>query len=1118
VTVSHLESSSATRQAGFRLSRFELYNWGTFHDRVWAIEPFGQNTLLTGDIGSGKSTLVDALTTLLVAPQKIAYNKAAGAESRERSLRSYVAGYFKSERGDAGFSAKPVALRNRKAYSVILAHFHADEIDQYVTLAQVFWQRESQGQPERLYAILEGRLTIGEHFSRLAEIRELRQRLRTVGAEVYDSFTSYGSAYRRRLGISDERAMDLFHQTVSMKSVGNLTDFVREHMLEAFDVEPRIRALITHFDDLNRAHDAVRLARERIERLEPLVADCDAFRTATGEIDEYTACRKALRPWFASLKAELLQRRIALLGTDIERQERWIVSLTTQYRAAETKLEQIREAILRNGGDRLESIRRDIETIAAQSTERERQCAEYDALAHALGLSSAIDEEHFVANRPALEREREALDIAQERTQAALTEATIVNRQLRVEIGEVESELASLRQRRSNIPMGMLHLRERLCQEGALDETTIPFAGELITVRSDASDWEGAAERVLRNFALSLLVPESLYGRVVEWVDRAYLRGRIVYYRVRSLRDVSSFGTADPDSLVSKLSIRPESPFFSWLTTELSKRFDLICCDDLDRFRREPRAVTRAGQIKGRGERHEKDDRSDIGDRSRYVLGWSNEAKISALEKQVLDVTVRLGESQHSIDGIVTQRKVAQSRVGTVERLAAIRHFRDIDWRSLVVAIDELESQRRELEEGSDILRTLEHQLSETRADMQRLESELRQRQGGLSVAQDKLEVARTTLAECEVVLDATPDEAKKCYFPTLESMRSEALGEHELSVESSDNRERDMRDWLQAKIDASIKRAERLRDAIVRAMQEYCGRYPADAQELDAAIGAASDYRMLLDRLRSDDLPRFEERFKELLNENAIREIANFQSQLYREVRSTEERIESINRSLHEIDYNSGRYILLESQRSVDTEIRDFQQDLRACTEGALTGSDDNRYAEAKFLNVRAIIERFRGREGMADVDRRWTRKVTDVRYWQTFSASERWREDNREHEHYTDSGGKSGGQKEKLAYTVLAASLAYQFGLERPSGRSFRFVAIDEAFGRGSDESTRYGLELFKKLDLQLLIVTPLQKIHVIEPFVSNVAFVHNDGRESQLRNLTIEEFRAQRTARIG
>ncbi|NLE01813.1 MAG: ATP-dependent exonuclease SbcCD, C subunit-like protein, partial [Fibrobacter sp.] len=140
------------------------------------------------------------------------------------------------------------------------------------------------------------------------------------------------------------------------------------------------------------------------------------------------------------------------------------------------------------------------------------------------------------------------------------------------------------------------------------------------------------------------------------------------------------------------------------------------------------------------------------------------------------------------------------------------------------------------------------------------------------------------------------------------------------------------------------------------------------------------------------------------------------------------------------------------------------------------------------------------------------------DVRNWFVFAASERWMEDNTEHEHYTDSGGKSGGQKEKLAYTVLAASLAYQFGLEwgEIRSRSFRFVVIDEAFGRGSDESTRFGLELFKKLNLQLLIVTPLQKIHIIEPYVASVGFVYNpDGKESLLRNLTIEEYRAEKEA---
>ena len=72
----------------------------------------------------------------------------------------------------------------------------------------------------------------------------------------------------------------------------------------------------------------------------------------------------------------------------------------------------------------------------------------------------------------------------------------------------------------------------------------------------------------------------------------------------------------------------------------------------------------------------------------------------------------------------------------------------------------------------------------------------------------------------------------------------------------------------------------------------------------------------------------------------------------------------------------------------------------------------------------------------------------MTDVRNWFTFAASERFVETDEEWEHYSDSDGKSGGQKEKLAYTILPASLAYQFGLEggAETARDFRFAVIDE------------------------------------------------------------------------
>ena len=273
-------------RSGFRLHRLEVFNWGTFDARVWTLVLDGRNHLLTGDIGSGKSTLVDAVTTLLVPAHRAAYNRAAGAGSRERTLRSYVLGHYKSERNELSVSARPVALRDPSHYSVILGVFRNEGYDQTVTLAQVFWVADTQGQPARFFAAAEGDLSIAGEFAHFgSDITRLRKRLRGAGVEIWNTFPPYGAWFRRRFGIDNEQALDLFHQTVSMKSVGNLTEFVRGHMLEPFDVAPRIAALIRHFDDLSRAHEAVLRARHQIEHLAPLVADCERHAGLVAEVE-----------------------------------------------------------------------------------------------------------------------------------------------------------------------------------------------------------------------------------------------------------------------------------------------------------------------------------------------------------------------------------------------------------------------------------------------------------------------------------------------------------------------------------------------------------------------------------------------------------------------------------------------------------------------------------------------------------------------------------------------------------------------------------------------------------------------------------------------------------------
>lgn len=1106
--------------SGFRLTRLEVFNWGTFDSRVWTLQLDGKNGLLTGDIGSGKSTLVDAITTLLVPANRIAYNKAAGADSKERTLRSYVLGHYKSERNEVTGAAKPVSLRDHNNYSVILGVFHNAGYDQTVTLAQVFWMKDAQGQPARFFLGAERALSITSDFAQFgSDITQLRKKLRALGAELHDSFPPYAAWFRRRFGIENDQALELFHQTVSMKSVGNLTDFVRSHMLEPFEVGPRLQALIAHFDDLNRAHQAVLKTQQQVELLTPLIADCNRHSRLATEVDQLRGCRDQLRPHFAGLKLSLIDKRLDSLAQEWQRSDTQAQKLDALYEAQAQQLDELKQAINDNGGDRLERLAADIRRKEQLRDTRKAKARRYSELARLLGEPEPADASTFAMQRGRFQSGREEERNRDADLQNTLTEHSVTLRQGKQEHAQQSLEIDSLKRRRSNINEQQIQIRTALCAALGLNVDEMPFAGELIQVRDDERDWEGAAERLLHSFGLALLVPDAHYKAVAEWVDSAHLRGRLVYFHVRSRKTVE-LPELQRDSLVHKLAIKPDSPHYDWLERELAHRFDVACCATPEQFRREPRAITRAGQIKDPSGRHEKDDRHRIDDRSRYVLGWSNSAKIAALESKRNQLEMRLGEIGSQISAIQKEREGLTSRLEALARLEEFIAFDELDWASVTTEIAQLEDERSRLEAASDVLK----QLNDTLRALQKTQKETG---ADLQTARDKRAKVEQRRSDAQALRQQTAEllhaaVSDDTVLEKLEAMRVEALGEHQLTVESCDNREQDLRIWLQARIDAEDQKLKRLLEKIINAMAAFKELFKLETAEIDASLEAAFEYENLLAQLNRDDLPRFLARFKELLNVNTINEIANFNAQLARERETIKERITYINKSLGEIDYNPGRYIVLESQASPDAEIRDFQQELRACTEGTLTGittesTDDAQYSEVKFLQVKAIIDRFRGREGLSEQDRRWTSKVTDVRNWFLFAASERWREDNSEHEHYSDSGGKSGGQKEKLAYTILAASLAYQFGLEWGAvrSRSFRFVVIDEAFGRGSDESAQYGLQLFKQLNLQLLIVTPLQKIHIIEPYVSSVGFVHNEGgRASKLRNLSIEEYRAQKT----
>ena len=741
-----------------------------------------------------------------------------------------------------------------------------------------------------------------------------------------------------------------------------------------------------------------------------------------------------------------------------------------RLRGQETNL---RVELAGHGGNRLAEIERQLTDCDAVRVSRLGRAERFAALLADADLAPVETAVQFVGRRSEITAARDTARQDLAGYQNALTETGMRASALREEAAEVNAELRSLRERKTNIPKKQLELRAALCRELRIGEEALPFAGELIAVRDSEADWEGAAERLLHGFALSVLVPDEHYPAVSDWINAHHLRDRVVYYRVpEPSRAAAAPPQRGPGTLAAKLRVK-DTPFAGWLEHELGRRADHECVETMAEFRRMPRAITKAGQVKGSGGRHEKDDRFRIDDRSRYVLGWSNQRKLDALLDRAGILAGRLSKVAAEQKRHETARDAAIKRGEVLAGLDQTREFAEIDWQSMVNRAEELRAEQRELEAASAELARLTRDLEAVKKRITDQEGALRALDGRLGGLDNRQHAAEGVMHDVRGILAEDACGPARAQFAVIEEVLAGVGRLAPATTAACDRAETEAGTEFSTLAAKRGDRLARLSNKIVAAMGEFRRQYPVETSELDDSVESADGYRELHGRLTGDDLPRFRRQFKTYLNQNTIRDIAGFQSQLNKQAELIRERIATINSSLVGVDYNPGRYIRLEPLPSPHADIRDFRADLRACTDDAVSGEDSDHYSEQKFLQVSRIIERFRGREGLTEADRRWTRFVTDVRNWYTFAASERYREDDTEYEHYADSGGKSGGQKEKLAYTILAASLAYQFKLEwgAAKSRTFRFAVIDEAFGRGSDESTRFALELFGRLGLQLL-----------------------------------------------
>ncbi|MBN2824328.1 MAG: hypothetical protein JXQ76_03310 [Campylobacterales bacterium] len=1096
------------RRAGFRLAFFEAYNWGTFYNHIVKLDLESHNALLTGDIGSGKSTLVDALTTLLVPHQKIVYNKAAGANTKERSLHSYIVGEYKSSQDEHFGSSKAIALRDENSFSVLLARFENEGYDESLTIAQFFTTQNRD--VSKFFVTSQNQLSIEKDFLHFKDIRELKKRLRSLNhTKVFDTFKEYAKEFRRTMGLKNEQALNLFYQTVSMKSIENLTEFIRTHMLESNNMDRDIETICSNFADLNHTHQLILKAKHQIELLEPIAKDEKEYKKLIGEISTLEAMNRGLSSYFAAFEKELLESKINELTIELTKNTSRKKELRESLKILEQTILDQKLELKTNGGDRLNQIESEIKQTNTLLQSAKSANEEFNRHVKALGYTAVSNEHRFLHTYKEIQEEYENIDKKQDALDNNIMLSSHTLERYKESQSELEIEIIHLENRPSNIPTKNSTIRDDMAQALGIGREDLPFVGELISVID--KQWQGAIERVLHSFALSLIVDSDYYEEVSEYVEQTNLQGKLIYLKVNSKQKFKDFFATIPNSLLDKIELKIDSPYYEWLNHNLQERFNITCVQNMEEFRRYKKALTLHGQFKTSLVKHEKNDSYGINDTKRWVLGWDNLIKLKEFQNELSHLNNKIAYLQKEIEQSKMTKKSMGTQRDTLRDALKYESFERINWYKFAKAIETLQEERNELESSNDIIQSLQNSISKNENVKAEQEATFEKLNNEIGRLEDRIENRAEELnSTISILLNTTLDENIK---EELDKLKNQ-LCDYQLNLNNIKTSHNSIREKISRDSRYKNEKKNNLSVTIQKNMNQYILAYPVESKEFDATIASMGEFIQRLQQLKKNDLPKWEYKFHELLKEKTIHHFVMLQANLDEEAKSIEKKIEQINLSLKDIEYSEGTYIELIASKSNIADIKEFKQKLKSVVMGSI--GEDNSYDEQKFLQIKELIERFNGREGYIDVDKKWRKVVSDVRNWFDFSASERYLSDGSQKEFYAHSGGKSGGQKEKLAYTVLASSLAYQFGLEYGSiqSRSFRFVMIDEAFGRGSDESTRYALKLFEKLKLQLLVITPKQKINVIEPYVQSVHFVHNEeGMDSTLLSMKIQEYQSNK-----
>ena len=655
---------------------------------------------------------------------------------------------------------------------------------------------------------------------------------------------------------------------------------------------------------------------------------------------------------------------------------------------------------------------------------------------------------------------------------------------LTAEVQEKQAELASVSGGRWVYPHGDAATRVRdavnaeLKSRGMTPDAKI-FC-ELLSVEDES--WQDCVEACLGDRRFDILVPPAHYAAAksafVALGDRV---GPISLLDTPGIRKADRHAeTAPADSLAAQ--VTSENPLAAQYADTILRR--IVCCDTPDTLEHFPDSATRDLL------RHHPFRLERLRRPQRYIGLDARRERAEALEAQLAAQTDRCREAAQTEKTL----KSAYDQYQNVLRGHALEQLAEL-WAS-----------RAALDAARADYAAQEQKLADCRENpmLQQLYREEEAREAAWETARKAVEqvggdirVCEKQIASCEaeqgkaVETAAQSREAAETFFaqhPLLEPLAQERKKglmtggrTARAAAQTAEKAQTRLDDALRAYLTSTLEPAQR----------DYNEHYVCD---YPLGLAGVEQYRAQHDSLVRIDLERYAARLEQAQRDCKDRFRKDILFRMKDDIFNARRQFRELNKVMEQLTYGEEVY-RFELEPSRDPQLAAFYQVIVDKGNQQMTDGDslDNLAATADPVyerQVDALMEKI-----MADVDEntrarqegRTTSGATlsdyvdyrtyldyDIKVTNTVSGQQAYLS--------RVSRDSSGGENQAPFYVAICASLLQIY---QKSENSIRLVLLDEAFSKMTSDRIRPMMELFRRLQLQVLLISTVEKSTAIQPY---------------------------------